>query len=126
MRFLVKYEFFWILPLTLLVAILSVFGLETLKKGKETLEVLVPISEISGFIQPDNPEVIYCASELLIENFQSFKTVQEKYRRIVYDPYYLTGAYVSPETDCRYASYAFLTKYSKEGYVIQSYIRKEE
>jgi hypothetical protein len=123
-EFLAKYEMIWILPLTFLVALFSVFGLYSFEKNQGPLEVLVPVSEISEYFQPESPGEIYCASELMIENFESFKTAQEKYRMVVFDPYYTSGAYVSQESLCRPASNGFLAEFSSKGYYLLSYLKE--
>jgi hypothetical protein len=123
-EFLAKHELLWILPLTFLVALFSVFGLYSFEKNESQLEVLVPISQISEYFQPKNPGEIYCASELMIENFESFKTAQEKYRMVVFDPYYTSGAYVSQESKCSQASNGFLAEFSSKGYLLQGYLKE--
>jgi len=122
-EFLSKHEMLWIFPLTFLVALFSVFGLYSFDKNDSTIEIVVPISQISGYLTPKTPDEVYCASELLIQNFDSFKTVQEKYRMVVFDPYYTSGAYVSPEAQCHKASAGFLADYSAKGYYLQGYLK---
>lgn len=124
-EFLAKHEFLWILPLTFLVALFSVYGLYSFDKTKASnVEVLVPISEISGFIKPLESSEIYCASETLVKDISVSAASQEKYNRIVFDPYYYTAdAYVSTDAVCKKASIGFLADFSAKGYFIPSYLR---
>jgi len=121
-EFLAKHEILWILPLTFLVAIFSVYGLHSFDKTKaSTTEILVPLSEISGFTKPFESSEIYCATETLVKDMNLVS--QEKYTRIVFDPYYHEGAYVSIDTVCKKASIGFLADFSDKGYFIPSYLR---
>ena len=125
-EFIAKYEMLWILPLCLIVSLFSVYGLYSFKEHKsEKIEVLmVPLSEVAGNTNPSEPSEVYCASETLIENFLSFKTAQEKYQRVVYDPYYVVEGYVTLDTVCQKASIAFLSEYSGKGYYLSSYLKE--